>query len=79
MAKNAPIQVVDIEEAVAVGGNEPAPEGVRFCFNSVQLFKFEDGTSYHAAKQRAIISDEKLIANLTEAAKNKSNFIFIES
>lgn len=74
------IEIVGLEEAIEAGGSDLPPiVGTKFCFNDIQVLKFKDGTSYHIRKQRATISDPKLIANLTEAAKNRHNKIFIES
>lgn len=79
MSKHAPIEIVGIEDAVKAGGTPVLEKGTMFCFNNLQVLKFKDGTSYHAKTQRVTISDEKLIANLIEASKNRGNHIFIES
>lgn len=76
MAK--PIEIVGLEEAIETGGSSDQPEGVKFIFNDVQVLKFKDGTSYHIQKQRARITDPKLIKNLTELSKNAAYKIFIE-
>ena len=78
-AEGAPVNVVDMDEQIKEQAAGEPVEGVSFWFGHIHLYKFKDGSSYHATKQRALITDQKLIDNLTEASKNPSNYIFIEA
>ena len=74
------VPVVDIDEATAPESakQDAAANGTTFIFNEVQLLKFKDGTSYHVSKNKATITDSKMVANLIEASKNPINKIFIQ-
>lgn len=73
-----PKKVVEIDDAEQM---QSVPEGVgqSFWFGEIGLLKFPDKTEYHINQRRAFITDPKLIANLTEASKNESLKIFLET
>lgn len=73
---NGPVQVIDVEDAV-----KPQPEGKPltgqgFFFGEVMIHKFKDGTQYAVTKNRAFITDKKLIKNLKAASADPSLKIF---
>lgn len=75
--QTAPVRVVDFDEAVQAHAN-PQIGGVKFWFGEIGELKFADKTSYIVRKNRAVITDPKLVENLRAAAKNPSNKIFEE-
>lgn len=69
-------RIVDFDEQIQ---SEVAPTpGQSFFFGEVGVLKFADGTQYHIKKNRATISDPKLIENILKAAENPALKIFLD-
>lgn len=75
-----PLDIVDLDAVIESESRTPeeTKSGVSFWFGEVGVFKFDDGTSYHASRNRAFITDPKLIANLKTASQNKTSKIIAE-
>lgn len=69
------VQIVDVEEAIALETQPDQPPGVKFFFGEVGNISLADET-YLARANHATIRDQALVAKLREAAKNPRLKIF---
>lgn len=73
------IKIVSLEdEAAKATDAEGNPVGVSFWFGEIGGIPFDDGTAYLAAKNRAVITDPKIIANLRLKAKQDNSYKIFE-
>jgi len=79
-SESQPLQVIDIEEAVAFESLSETQKlsGVSFFFGEIGMIQFPDGSQHFAGKHREFVTDPELIEKLTEAAKKPRSKIFPE-
>lgn len=73
-----PLPIVSLEQEEQKPKGAKAAGAVSFWFGEIGKIPFDDGTSYMVARNREVITDKKVIANLRKKAKDEPSYKITE-